>query len=106
MKLRVLFPVFSSYIVFNIVGRPFAREFIITEKLSEENAYSTVDGEGSELPEVKQLTGLKLRYLPPGATMPTKTVKAVKSEKKEKKEKAEKTPKKSKKEKTPKKKSK
>ena len=73
---------------------------IITEKLSDENAYSTIDGKGRELPEVKQLSGLKLRYLPPGASMPTQ------EEKKEKVSKKEKTPKKSKKEKTSKKKSK
>lgn len=67
---------------------------IITEKLSDENSYSNIDGTGRDLPEVKQLSGLKLRYLPPGASLPVK------------KEKKEAVSKKSKKEKTSKKKSK
>ena len=119
MNLRVSFLVSHDYMFFNAIGRPFTRELIITEIISEENSYATIDGEGRGLPEVKQLTGLKLRYLPPGASMPKLTgktdktdktskkgdvEKTPKKEKKEKTEKTEKTPKKTKKEKTPKKK--
>lgn len=90
MNPRVLFQVFYLVITNNHIGRPFTREMIITEKLSSENAYATIDGAGRELPEVKQLTGLQLRYLPPGATMPTKGDKKEKVEKKSKKEKVSK----------------
>ena len=63
---------------------------IITEKLSNENSYSTIDGTGHDLPEIKQLSGLKLHYLPPGASMPIKTEKKEIASKKNKKEKTSK----------------
>ena len=48
------------------VGKPFARE------LSSEGNYVVyayaVDGAGKDLPHVEQMTGMKLRYYPPGAT--------------------------------------
>lgn len=68
------------------LGRPFAHEIIITEDLATDSSYADFDGKGHDLPEVKQLTGLKLRYLPPGAEMPVPTEKK-EVEKKEKKEK-------------------
>lgn len=77
------------------LGRPFAHEIIITEDLATDSSYADFDGKGHNLPEVKQLTGLKLRYLPPGAEMPVPTEKK-EVEKKEKKEKKEKEAKKEK----------
>lgn len=68
------------------LGRPFAHEIIITEDLATDSSYADFDGKGHDLPEVKQLTGLKLRYLPPGAEMPV-PVEKKEVEKKEKKEK-------------------
>ena len=77
------------------LGRPFAHEIIITEDLATDSSYADFDGKGHDLPEVKQLTGLKLRYLPPGAEMPGPMEKK-EVEKKEKKEKKEKEAKKEK----------
>ena len=77
------------------LGRPFAHEIIITEDLATDSSYADFDGKGHDLPEVKQLTGLKLRYLPPGAEMPVPAEKK-EVEKKEKKEKKEKEAKKEK----------
>ena len=68
------------------LGRPFAHEIIITEDLATDSSYADFEGKGHDLPEVKQLTGLKLRYLPPGAEMPVPMEKK-EVEKKEKKEK-------------------
>ena len=77
------------------LGRPFAHEIIITEDLATDSSYADFDGRGHDLPEVKQLTSLKLRYLPPGAEMPVPMEKK-EVEKKEKKEKKEKEAKKEK----------
>lgn len=77
------------------LGRPFAHEIIITEDLATDSSYADFDGKGHDLPEVKQLTGLKLRYLPPGAETPVPMEKK-EVEKKEKKEKKEKEAKKEK----------
>ena len=70
------------------LGRPFAHSIVISEAVPTESAYADFDGVGHDLPPVKQLTGLKLRYLPPGAGIvckkeETKETKEVK-EKKEK----------------------
>ena len=75
------------------LGRPFAHEIIITEDLATDSSYADFDGKGHDLPEVKQLTGLKLRYLPPGAEMPV-PMEVEKKEKKEKEAKKEKPKKK------------
>ena len=50
------------------VGKPFARELIIEEAPQKDLFYSAVDGAGKDLPHVEQMTGMKLRYYPPGAT--------------------------------------
>ena len=81
------------------VGRPFTREIIITEKFSNEVTHATFDGEGHDIKKVEQLTGLKVRYLPPGAVVvedkkpaerakPAKPAKPAKAEKAEKAEKS------------------
>lgn len=77
------------------LGRPFAHEIIISEDLATDSSYADFDGKGRDLPEVKQLTGLKLRYLPPGAEMSV-LMEEKGVEKKEKKEKKEKEAKKEK----------
>ena len=69
--------------------------------------HATFDGEGHDIKKVEQLTGLKVRYLPPGAVVvedkkPAERAKPAKSEKPAKPAKAEK--KKEKKEKKEKKK--
>ena len=85
---------------------------IITEKLTDGECYAKIDGAGRDLPEVKQLSGLKLRYLPPGASQPVKTKKEEEKKKTPSKSKSNentvdmKKEKKSKKEKATKKKSK
>ena len=50
------------------IGKPFARELIIELATEPESFYSKEDGHGKDIPPVEQLTGLKLRYFPPGAT--------------------------------------
>ena len=50
------------------IGKPFARELIIEEAPQKDLFYSAVDGAGKDLPHVEQMTGMKLRYYPPGAT--------------------------------------
>ena len=55
--------------------------------------HATFDGEGRELKKREQLTGLKVRYLPPGAVVEDEKPsepKKVEKKKKEKKEKKEK----------------
>ena len=74
------------------LGRPFANSIVISEAVPTESAYADFDGVGHDLPPVKQLTGLKLRYLPPGAGIVCKKEEEKKETKevKEKKEKGKK----------------
>ena len=67
---------------------------MIAKDVSTDSSYANFDGKGHDLPEVKQLTGLKLRYLPPGTEMPVlkgkeekEKVEKVERKEKEKKEK-------------------
>ena len=84
-----------------MIGKPFARELIIELATEPECFFSKEDGHGKDIPPVEQLTGLKLRYFPPGATpaipdIPTTPVKHLsKKEDKSEKKSSKKSPKKS-----------
>ena len=58
------------------VGKPFARELIIEEAPQKDLFYSAVDGAGKDLPHVEQMTGMKLRYYPPGAPVDSSSTSA------------------------------
>lgn len=92
MTKRESFPVFCFWtsLESNCIGKPFARELIIEHATTPESFYSKEDGAGKELPPVEQLTGLKLRYFPPGASPSTPSIPTTPLKKAEKR--AEKTP--------------
>lgn len=74
------------------IGKPFVRELVIEEAPETESFYAKEDGAGKDLPPVAQMTGLKLRYFPPGAQMEEggekQTDKVVKDRKKSKEKKS------------------
>ena len=80
-----------------MIGKPFARELIIELATEPESFFSKEDGHGKSLPPVEQLTGLKLRYFPPGATpaIPAIPASPVKHSDKSEKKPSKKSPKKS-----------
>ena len=75
------------FLVCNRIGKPFVRELVIEEAPETDSFYAKEDGAGKDLPPVAQLTGLKLRYYPPGAQVDEEGIEKVEMDSKKSKEK-------------------